>query len=88
MNVGFPEDGATLLTVDEALHRMPINLRNDVVARWSVKWAEVTRTPVDGEKGRNVKQGVQDVSFWPVSYVCPWGISCGGGLLQCPLLPP
>ena len=34
--VRLPGDGASLLAVEEALRRVPINLVNDVIARWSV----------------------------------------------------
>ena len=48
----MPGDGIRLLTMREAMLAMPTNLRNDVVARWSI--SEITLPPL---KMRKRKQG-------------------------------
>jgi hypothetical protein len=48
----MPGDGIRLLTMREAMLAMPTNLRNDLVARWSI--SEITLPPL---KTRKRKQG-------------------------------
>jgi hypothetical protein len=56
VSVRLPGDGATLLTVAEALNRTPINLVNDVLARWSVERVIMT----GGGGGRRCGRGAAE----------------------------